>query len=114
MGVPALSVPLERAGDGAAPSFFESESTDRLMQVCIELGAELWVVKQRLALLEERLEERQLLDVAEMERSFTEAPGKEGWRARRQAFVQRVFGPLGRAHIAPQPPVAARERNGDR
>lgn len=92
----------ERPEPGAAPSwrvtypeplgmFLDEPIHDDLMQITMQLAAELWVVKRRLNLLEGRLESSPDAGGAESEvrdESFSFDPSD------RDLFVQRIFGHL--------------------
>lgn len=67
------------------------EVVDRLSRVCLQLAAELWVTRERLAVLEHQLE------AGEPYVALDEADVSEFRRTRpavRDEFIQRVLGPL--------------------
>jgi len=50
------------------PTYFENEVIDHLISITLELGAELWVVKDRLAHVEEILSEENEISLSSLER----------------------------------------------
>jgi hypothetical protein len=76
--------------DGPEPigAFVPEGLDDRLLQVSMELAAELWVTRRRLAALEAQLVEAGV--VTSPDRMPARLDPEE--RAQRDAFVHRVFG----------------------
>ncbi len=76
------------------PIYFDDEVIDHLLGIVLELGAELWVVKDRLAFLEELLDRHGVItaDTLEVERPSEALQAQ--LKAQRQAFIQRIYGRL--------------------
>ena len=77
----------------AAEPLTGTPMADRLLRISLELAAELWVVRQRLELLERQLVDRQLCA------SLDDLPPRddaqrEADRKARQEAVERLFGVL--------------------
>lgn len=71
--------------------FLHHDGADHLMHISLQLAAELWVVKRRLAEVEAQLVDRGSLtspDTVPRERDFTFDPSE------RDRFVQGIFGAL--------------------
>ena len=86
------SASSKAGGDTPRPeqTFFDDPALDRAMGVVMALASEVWVLRDRLAAIEERLAERGVLDIAELDAE----PGDDE-RARRMverdAFVQHLM-----------------------
>lgn len=71
--------------------FLGGDAVDRLSRVCLELAAELWVTRERLAVVERQLlsgepfADPDTVDVTDLRRVRP---------ADRDAFIERVLGPL--------------------
>ena len=85
------------------PAFFDNPAIDNLIAVTLELGAELWVLRER-----NRVLERLLCEQGVVSEKLIEAyePGVEEaarLRAERDAFVNRIFGAFARATVKATP-----------
>lgn len=85
--------------DGPQPlgAFVGEGVNDQLMQISVQLAAELWVTRRRLAALESQLVAAGLVvspDAIEPDAAAPDAADGPGGRAERDAFVRRVFGGL--------------------
>lgn len=104
VSTPAAS-PVNPAAPAPAPepAFFDNPAIDNLIAVTLELGAELWVVRDRLRVMEKLLAERGVLTAAMVEQY---QPGDdeiaEG-RRQRDAFVNRVYGAFARQTVRATP-----------
>jgi hypothetical protein len=74
------SLPGAERGD---PNYFENEVIDHLVGIVLELGAHFWVVRDRLALLEEQLAEKGTitLERPRARQTFRSAAGETQGRA---------------------------------
>ena len=73
----------------SAPVFLPDVPSDTLARVCLELAAELWVVKRRLAAVERQLVDAEVItDCDEIEAE----PMTSAERQQRQRFIERVLG----------------------
>jgi hypothetical protein len=76
------------------PMYFENEVVDHLLGIVLELGAELWVVRDRQAFTEELLREHGIDLAARLQQG---RPGDElqaKLKAERAAMIKRVYGRL--------------------
>lgn len=85
------------------PAFFENPVIDNLIAVTLELGAELWVQRERMRIIERLLAEKGVV-TPELIEQYAPSPDEiERNRAERDAFVQRVFGIFGREMVRATP-----------
>lgn len=76
------------------PQYFDQEIIDHLLGIVLELGAELWVTRDRQAHLEELLA-RHGIDVrAALETGRPSEETERRLRGERQAMIQRIYGRL--------------------
>ena len=80
--------------DRDSPVYFDNEVIDHLVSIVLELGAELFVTRDRLARLEEQLASAELMTPAELDQSRPSPELQERLKQERQAFIQRVYGRL--------------------
>ena len=79
---------------GAEPAFLPHPLLDRLVDVVLELGAELWIERDRRRVLEQLLAERGIVRTADLE-AHRDTPEQRAERLRdRDAFVRRLYGSL--------------------
>ena len=79
---------------GAKPSFLPAPIMDDLLTITMQLGAELWVVKDRLRVLEEVLEESGI-DAQKRIDEYRPSPERRQEIIKlRDAFVEQIFGAL--------------------
>jgi hypothetical protein len=74
------------SGSEQSPVYLGSPLSDALVTVLMELGAELWVVKRRLQVLEQSLGQGDRLDEAPVDSAAAAHAAQE--------FVERVFSAL--------------------
>jgi hypothetical protein len=88
-----------RAATGAKrQGFFESESIDQLLSMMLELATELWVVRERLYVLERAAEQLGVPLAATMEKyRFTEEEDRE-LTAMRRRMLTELMRNVGRPH----------------
>jgi len=80
-----------QTGSPPAPVFLPDVASDTLARVCLELAAELWVVRRRLAAVERRLVDADV--IADCDQAEAEPLSETDLQARRR-FVERVLGPV--------------------
>ena len=85
------------------PAFFDNPVIDNLIAVTLELGAELWVQRERMRIVERLLAEKGLVTAELIEAYTPSAEEAERSKAERDAFVQRVFGVFGREMVKATP-----------
>jgi len=85
------------------PAFFDHPAIDHLIAVTLELGAELWVHKERARVLERLLAEKGVITADAID-SYASTPEEiAALRAERDAFVQRLYGILTRESVPATP-----------
>lgn len=78
------------------PAFFDNPVIDNLITVTLELGAELWVQKERMRVVETLLAQRGVVTAELIEQYAPSADEAARVREAREAFVQRLFGAFAR------------------
>ena len=95
------------AGTGPSPTpepaFFDNATIDRLIAVTLELGAELWVQRERMRIVEKLLGEKGILTSALIEQYRPDEAEIAASRAERDAFVTRVYGAFARDTVPATP-----------
>jgi hypothetical protein len=76
------------------PIYFENEIIDHLISITLELGAELWVVKDRLAHLEEILSEENKLSLRSLETGKPSAFLQGNLDEERKQIIKRIYARL--------------------
>ena len=79
---------------GAKPSYMPSPIMDDLLTITLELGAELWVVKERVRILEGALEKAGIDARKAIEEYAPDEAERQEVIRLRDAFVQQVYGSL--------------------
>ncbi len=74
------------------PTYLQAEDLDTLARQNIQLMAELWIVKDRLAILEDMLEKQGLIDRAVFETTEPDEALAEELEADRVAYIKRIVG----------------------
>jgi len=77
-----------------APLYFDNELIDHLIGITLELGAELWVVKDRLAFLEERLAVEQPSLLQDLDQSRPSDELQQKLDDERRKFIARIYARL--------------------
>ena len=85
---------MEPNAEHKTPVYFDDEVVDHLVGIVLELGAELWVTRERLARLEEALENGKPVSVAELDQSRPSEALQNRLTEQRQAFIRRVYSRL--------------------
>lgn len=76
------------------PAFFEHPVIDNLVTITLELGAELWVQKERMRVMEAILAEHGVITREAFERHRDSPEESARVQAERDAFVKRLYGIL--------------------
>jgi len=76
------------------PAYFENEVLDHLLGIVLELGAELWVVRDRQAFTEELLREQGIDLAARLQAGRPSDDLQAKLKAEREAMIKRVYGRL--------------------
>jgi len=85
-----MSEPLPRAAKGDRPTFFDDPAVDALVTMVLELAREQWVLRHRLAVIEDYVERRDgSLGAVESHALPPEATA--ALDAQRAEFVARLF-----------------------
>jgi hypothetical protein len=101
----AAPVKLARTAKGKRPQYFADPATDKLLNMVVNLLAELSVTRDRLDTVEQLLQTHQLIPIAEIE-TYRPAPETEAARdLKRAQMIERVLRPVERelAETAPPP-----------
>ena len=85
------SLPGADRGD---PTYFENEVIDHLLGIVLELGAHFWVMRDRLALLEEQLAEKGTITLEDLDQGKPSDALQAKLKAEREAMIQQVYGRL--------------------
>ena len=78
-------------GPQAEQTFFADPAIDRLVGMVLALTAEVHVMRDRLALLEDALEKRGVVDIAKLDTAIPEGALEARIAAERAALVQHVL-----------------------
>ncbi len=103
---PAKPAPgkLARIAKGKRPRFFADPATDKLLNMVVNLMAELSVTRDRLDTVERLLDSHNLVPTAEIE-TYRPAPAFESARDQKRAeMLQRVLRPVERELADTAPP----------
>lgn len=104
-----MTKPLPLDAGGTRPAFFEEPGLDQLVSMVLELAAEVWVVRQRLEVIEAVAAQHGLPFGEEADRHVPSAAQDAQWAAARQQLFENMFRSLRMAHR----PVRAGERKTD-
>lgn len=74
------------------PNYFESPAIDNLFTIALELGAALWVVKDRLRVIEEFLDKQGMVTSEQVEMYQPTPEKKKELLEQRNAFIERIYG----------------------
>lgn len=85
------------------PAFFDNPAIDNLIAVTLELGAELWVQRERMRVIEALLAEKGVVTAELIEQYMPSAAMQASAKAERDAFVQRIYGPFARETVKATP-----------
>lgn len=84
-------LPGARRGE---PVYFDNEVIDHLVGIVLELGAQLWVTRDRLAFLEEKLDQQGVVSAADLEAGRPSEALQARLKAEREAMIRQVYGRL--------------------
>ena len=87
------------------PAFFDNPAIDNLMAVTMELGAELWVQKERMRVIEKLLAERGAVTAEAIEQYSMSPEEAARVQAERDAFVRRLYAAFTRDTVPATPPA---------
>jgi hypothetical protein len=99
------TVKLARTAKGKRPRYFADPATDKLLNMVVNLMAELSVTRDRLDTVERLLESHRLVPVAEIERYHPEAAIESERDRKRAEMIQRVLRPVERELAETAPPA---------
>jgi hypothetical protein len=85
------------------PAFFDNPAIDNLIAVTLELGAEMWVQRERMRVIERLLAEKGVVTAQMIEEHQPTAEQAAEARAERDAFVNRVYGAFARQTVPATP-----------
>ena len=85
------------------PAFFDNPAIDNLIAVTMELGAEWWVQRERMRIIERILAEKGVVTAELIEQYTPSVEETAAVRAERDAFVQRLFGAFARETVKATP-----------
>jgi predicted amidohydrolase YtcJ len=85
------------------PAFFDHPAIDHLIAVTLELGAELWVQRERMRLMERLLAEKGLVTAQDIAAYQATPEETAELQAERDALVQRLYGILTRETVPATP-----------
>ncbi len=89
-------LPLDAAG--RRPAFFAQDGMDQMLSIVLELAAELWVVRERVFMVEAVLQ-AQGVAVSDAIEAFTPTPEQQATLARMRAeMTAQMFRSLNREH----------------
>ena len=89
-------LPLDAAGH--RPAFFAQEGIDQMLSMVLEIAAELWVVRERVFVVEAVLQ-NQGIAVSEMVEAFVPTADQQATLARMRAdMTAQMFRSLNREH----------------
>jgi len=80
--------------DRGDPAYFENEVIDHLVSIVLELGANFWVMRDRLAVLEEQLAEKGSISLNDLEQGRPSPELQAKLKAEREAMIKQVYGRL--------------------
>ncbi len=78
----------------ADPIYFDNEVIDHLISIVLELGADLWVVKDRAAFLEELVEKQGLSVTEELNKGRPSEALQASLQEERQKMIRRIYSRL--------------------
>ena len=85
-----------RPAPAPEPAFFENPAIDHLIAVTLELGAELWIQRERMRIIEKLLAGNGVVTASMIEEYRPDEAELAASRSERDAFVNRVYGAFAR------------------
>lgn len=80
--------------DRGDPVYYENEMIDHLVGIVLELGAQFWVTRDRLARLEEQLARGGAVSLEELDQGHPSPELAARLKEERQAMIQQVYARL--------------------
>ncbi len=80
-------------------TFLQDRVLDSVLQVVVELGAQTWITRRRLMVLERVMAERGVLEAEAVETYQPSAEDEALWRAERDRLCKTVYAALTRAPV---------------
>jgi hypothetical protein len=80
--------------DRGSPLYYENEMIDHLVGIVLELGAQLWVTRDRLARLEEQLAKGGSVSLQELDQGQPSPELAARLKEERQAMIQQTYARL--------------------
>jgi hypothetical protein len=80
--------------DSDKAAYLEGRYADHLATALLNLGAEFWVMRRRMLVLEKLLAERGVHDPSALEAYEPTSDEQLAWEAQRDAFIRRTFSVL--------------------
>ena len=77
-------------------TFLKDPTVDALVLVVLELGAENWITRRRLMVLEQAMAARSVLTSEDIEQYVPTPEDVRAWRTERDRMVRRVYSALAR------------------
>jgi hypothetical protein len=74
------------------PNYFESPAIDNLYTIALELGAAIWVVKDRLRVIEEMLDNAGVVTTEQVEMYRPTPEQQKELLALRNTFIEKIYG----------------------
>jgi hypothetical protein len=95
--------PPTRPAPAPEPAFFDNAAIDHLITAVLELGAELWVQRERVRVIERLLATHGVVTAAAIEHYRPDEAEIASARAERQAFIDRIYGAFARTTVRATP-----------
>ncbi|MEE2705301.1 MAG: hypothetical protein VX397_04190 [Pseudomonadota bacterium] len=83
--------PLRYSVKGKRMRFFESQGVDELVSICMGLAQELWVYKEKQAVIEDLLNQKNIILDKELEQHSFSEESRLSLDNQRQEFIDRIF-----------------------
>ena len=94
MSVKPVLSGADQARSIGGPTYFDNEAIDHLIGIVLDLGAEMWVTKDRLAFMEELLQRQGLDLTAELDNGRPSAEQQKRLDDERRKMIRRIYGRL--------------------
>ena len=83
--------PLRYSVKGKRMRFFESQGVDELVSICMGLAQELWVYKEKQAIIEDLLNQKKMISDNDLEKHSFSDEKRLSLDNERQEFIDRIF-----------------------
>jgi len=83
--------PLRYSVKGKRMRFFESQGVDELVSICMGLAQELWVYKEKQAIIEDLLNQKKMISDNVLEKHSFSDEKRLSLDNERQEFIDRIF-----------------------